>query len=78
MKAKSIASTIRRRSKERKSALISALNNLDVAVPFPPADELMDLTDVAVMVRSSNQLHLLKEALGNEGIPYTTRRLKIG
>ncbi|KAL3759076.1 LOW QUALITY PROTEIN: hypothetical protein ACHAWU_008685 [Discostella pseudostelligera] len=47
--AKYIASTIRRRSKERKSALISALNNLDGAVPFPPADELMNLTDVAVM-----------------------------
>ena len=49
--AKYIASTIRRRSKERKSALISAFNNLDGAVPFPPADELMDLTDVAVMVQ---------------------------
>ncbi len=70
--AKYIASIIRRRSKERKSALISALNNLDGAVMYPPANELMDLTDVAIMVRSSNQLHLLKEALGNAGIPFTT------
>ena len=70
--AKYIASTIRRRSKERKSALISALHNLDGGVPYPPADELLDLTDIAVMVRSSNQLQLLKEALCAAGIPFAT------
>ncbi|KAL3800403.1 hypothetical protein ACHAW5_009081 [Stephanodiscus triporus] len=74
--AKYIASTIRLRSRERKSALITALRNFDDEVSFPTEKELQDLTDVAVMVRSSNQLHLLEEALNNAGIPFITDKKK--
>lgn len=73
--ARYIASTIRRRSKERRGALLSALNDLngDDASSTPSKDEdMLDLTDVAVMVRSSNQLHAIKEALQDAGVPFVT------
>ncbi|KAL7541819.1 hypothetical protein ACHAXR_012553, partial [Thalassiosira sp. AJA248-18] len=68
--AKYIASTIRRRSKKRRKELLSALSNLDDGISFSPDKELLDLTDVAVMVRSSNQLLAIKEALKDVGIPF--------
>lgn len=74
--AKYIASTIRLRSRERKSSLIFALRNFDNEVSFPQEKELLDVTDVAVMVRSSNQLHLLKEALNDAKIPFITDKNK--
>ena len=74
--AKYIASNIRLRSRERKSALITALKNFDDGVSFPQEKELLDVTDVAVMVRSSNQLHLLKEALNDAKIPFITDKNK--
>ncbi|KAL7547693.1 hypothetical protein ACHAWF_010974 [Thalassiosira exigua] len=68
--AKYIASTIRRRSKERRKALLNALTNLDNDVSLTSDEEILDVTDVAVMVRSSKQLHIIKEALENAGIPF--------
>ncbi|KAL3796009.1 hypothetical protein HJC23_013066 [Cyclotella cryptica] len=67
---KYIASTIRRRSKERRKSLIIAMNQLDVQVDTGSDKEQFDMTDVAVMVRSSDQMDLLKEALNSYGIPY--------
>jgi ATP-dependent exoDNAse (exonuclease V) beta subunit len=69
--AKYIASTIRRRSKERRKALLKALKNLDDNISLAQERELLDFTDVAVMVRSSKQMNLLEEALANAGIPFT-------
>jgi len=74
--AKYIASTIRRRSKERRRALISALSNLDDGISLPSEKELPDLTDVAVLVRSSNQFLLVQDALTNAGIPFITNENK--
>lgn len=68
---KYIAATIRRRSKERRKALIGALKDLDLDVDMGADDKLLDLTDVAVMVRSFHQMDLLKEALISYGIPFT-------
>ena len=65
---KYIASTIRRRSKERRKAFISAMTELDPNLIS--ADYQLDFTDVAVMVRSSSQMDLLKEALAAYGIPF--------
>ena len=65
---KYIASTIRRRSKERRKAFISAMNDVDADV-FSREDQL-DLTDVAIMVRSSSQLDMLKEELKACGVPF--------
>lgn len=65
---KYIATTIRRRSKERRKAFISAINDID-GDSFAHQDQL-DLTDVAVMVRSSSQMELLKEALAACGVPF--------
>lgn len=67
---KYIAATIRRRSRERRKALISAMSKLDVQIDTGSEREQLDLTDVAVMVRSSDQIDLLKEALTSHGIPY--------
>jgi len=67
--AKYIATTIRRRSKQRRKSLIGALKNVDSEVTASE-NYLRDLTDVAVMVRSANQLELVKEALKNAGIPF--------
>lgn len=69
--AKYIASTIRRRSKERRKALLTALRNLDDNISAAQEKELLDLTDVAVLVRSSKQINLLEEALTKAGIPFT-------
>jgi len=66
---KYIAATIRRRSKERRKALINAMNELDTDIVLDKYQ--LDITDVAVMVRSSNQLELLKETLRSYGIPFT-------
>ena len=68
--AKFVASTIRRRSKKRRESLISAMKSLDDALSVATEEELLDLTDVAVMVRSSQQLFRVKEALANAGIPF--------
>ena len=65
---KYIASTIRRRSKERRKAFISAMNEVDSNL-ISDEDQL-DVTDVAVMVRSSSQIDLLKETLTAYGIPF--------
>jgi len=71
--AKYIASTIRRRSKERRKALINALSDMDEEVQLSPTErDFLDLTEVAVMARTSNKLHLVKEALTNAGIPFVT------
>lgn len=71
--AKYIASTIRRRSKERRKALISALSDMDEEVQLSPTEkDFLDLTEVAIMARTSNKLHLVKEALTNAGIPFVT------
>ncbi len=67
--AKYVASTIRRRSKQRRKSLINALKNVDSEVSASE-DSLEDSTDVAVMVRSANQLELVKEALTNAGVPF--------
>ena len=69
--AKYIASTIRRRSKERRKALLKALRNLDDNISVAQEKELLDLTDVAVLVRSSKQMNMLEEALAKAGIPFT-------
>lgn len=69
--AKYIASTIRRRSKERRKILLTALKNLDDNISSAQENELLDFTDVAVMVRSSKQINLLEEALSKAGIPFT-------
>lgn len=65
---KYIASTIRRRSKERRKAFINAMNDVDANL-ISDEDQL-DVTDVAVMVRSSSQIDLLKETLTAYGIPF--------
>lgn len=65
---KYIAATIRRRSKERRKALVDALN--DTHLKIVSDKDQFDFTDVAVMVRSSNQINLLKEALNFYGIPF--------
>ena len=64
--AKYIASTIRRRSKKRREALSSALSDLENGASYPL---LQDLTDVAIMIRSSNQLNMIVDALQDAGIP---------
>ncbi len=69
--AKYIASTIRRRSKERRKALLKALRNLDDNISLAQEKELLDFTDVAVLVRSSKQMNLVEEALAKAGIPFT-------
>eukprot|EP00984_Skeletonema_dohrnii_P005460 scaffold1920_cov97-Skeletonema_dohrnii-CCMP3373.AAC.4 len=69
--AKYIAATIRRRSKDRRKALLKALRNLDDNISVAQEKELLDLTDVAVLVRSSKQMNLLEEALAKAGIPFT-------
>lgn len=69
--AKYIASTIRRRSKERRKALLKALRNLDDNISVAQEEELLDFTDVAVLVRSSKHINLLEEALAKAGIPFT-------
>lgn len=73
--AKYIASTIRRRSKDRRVALLSALSEIDTDV-LPPEKEFLDSTEVAVMARTSSKLHLVKEALANAGIPFVTHENK--
>jgi len=71
--AKYIASTIRRRSKERRKALINALSDIDEEVQLSPTEkDFLDLTEVVVMARTSNKLHLVKEALTSAGIPFVT------
>lgn len=71
--AKYIASTIRRRSNERRRALISALSDIDDDVVQSPMEKkFQDLTDVVVMARTSMKLHLIKEALTNAGVPFVT------
>lgn len=71
--AKYIASTIRRRSKERRKALINALSDIDEEVQLSPTEkDFLDLTEVVVMARTSNKLHLVKEALTNAGIPFVS------
>jgi ATP-dependent exoDNAse (exonuclease V) beta subunit len=69
--AKYIASTIRRRSKERRKSLLKALRNLDDNLSAAQEKELLDLTDVAVLVRSSKQINMIEEALTKAGIPFT-------
>lgn len=69
--AKYIATTIRRRSKERRKALLKALRNLDENISAEQEKELLDLTDIAVLVRSSKQINMLEEALTKAGIPFT-------
>ncbi|EJK54972.1 hypothetical protein THAOC_25357 [Thalassiosira oceanica] len=71
--AKYIASTIRRRSKERQKALSKAFDELDEESPLKRGD-IFDHTDVAVMVRSSYQLNLIEEELKNSGIPVRVER----
>ena len=73
--AKYIASTIRRRSKDRRVALLSALSEIDTDV-LPPEKEFLDSTEVAIMARTSSKLHLVKEALTNAGIPFVTHENK--
>ena len=73
--AKYIASTIRRRSKERNKALSKAFDELDEDSPaLPKRNHVFDYTDVAVMVRSSYQLNLIEEELKNSGIPVRVAR----
>ena len=69
--AKYIASAIRRRSKERRKSLLKALRNLDDNLSPAQEKELLDLTDVAVLVRSSKQINMIEEALTKAGIPFT-------
>ncbi len=65
--AKFIAADIRKRSKERSSGFAKAIKRLFVG---DRTSNIHDLCDVAVMVRNANQLKLIEEALGNNGIPY--------
>ena len=74
--AKYIASTIRRRSKQRRKSLTSALKTIGKDITLGSEKELLDLTDVAVMVRSSKQLDLVKEELKNAGIPFVVYEKK--
>ena len=67
---KYIALTIRRRSKDRRKALLKALRVLDDNISAKQEKELLDLTDVAVLVRSSKHISLIEEALVDAGIPF--------
>ena len=71
--AKFIASAIRKRAKTRIEACAQIFKQLSKAEQksHVTQDFLFDSSDVALMVRSSNEVELFKEALDAHGIPYT-------
>jgi superfamily I DNA/RNA helicase len=72
--AKFIASEIRRRSKERVDLCAKAFRQLTEAEQdsHDSDDYLFDSSEVAIMVRSKNEMKLFKEALEAHGVPYVT------
>ena len=70
--AKFIASQIRKRAKERIDVCTKAFNQLSKAEQSLHDKEeiLFDSSNVAIMVRSSNEMDLFKESLKAHGIPY--------
>ncbi len=71
--AKFIASEIRRRSKERIDVCAKAFRELSqTKQELYNSEKLFDSSDVAIMVRSKNEMELFEEALKAHGIPFIT------
>lgn len=67
--AKYIGSSIRKRCKARMKRFVAAFD--DLALRSQGSVQTMrDPTDVAIMVRSGNQMKLIKECLAKDGIPF--------
>lgn len=65
--AKHIAMLIKRRAKERTGHVASAMKAI---LSGKPAPMFVDPSDVSIVVRASNQLPLIREALSSAGVPF--------
>ncbi len=80
--SKYIASTIRKRAKQRLQRCQNALKNFNARQKNGDCNDnlgaLYDPSDIAIMVRSSSQLQLIEEALKAKDIPYHTSLTAFG